>query len=304
MMKTLIFFSLHLSYLFVFFISTHNRQNKNHVHTRQTRVLSIEIRLTLCDYCASPVSPADLENRIPLRKLWTQCQMSSVRVCVCVMCMYMFTERPFMNLRVTRTFRELAGSVLVMQQSVSRWHCGVVSQCCWLCYVGLCFVCSACSQGMTAVDANTLPFLPCWQCTYSNAHKETGPDTTQIIQRSSCLRVYDAGSASKLLQLRGAQAERQTGRRATHAYMHRRRAESRLGTELAYTRRHTPRETWAQPHTHSWNSHLMHTPTEAHVLCMHASVHTDRHTQQWCIDFPQFFDEMSYSDSLPRCYFA
>lgn len=168
-------------------------------------------------------------------------------VCVCVMGMRMLTEHSFMNLRETRTFRDLASSIL--QQSVSRWHCGVVSQCCWLCYVGLCFVCSACSQGMTAVDANTLSFLPCWQCTYSNAHKETGPDTAQIIQCSSSLRVYDAGSASELLQLSGAQAERQTGRRATHAYMQRSRAESRLGTELAYTHRHTPRETWVQTHT-------------------------------------------------------
>lgn len=145
----------------------------------------------------------------------------------------------------------------------------------------------------------------CWQCTYSNAHKETGPDTAQIIQCSSCLRVYDAGSASELLQLSGAQAERQTGRRATHAYMQRSRAESRLGTELAYTHRHTPRETWVQTHTlMKLTSHAHTNRSTCSALCMHAPVHTDRHTQQWCIDFQQFFDEMSYSDSLPRCYFA
>ncbi len=212
-------------------------------------------------------------------------------------------HRAFLCACEHRTFRELAGSILAMHQLVTRWHCGAVSDRCWLCYVGLCFVCSACSQGTTAVDANPLSFLPCSQCMYSNAHKETGPDTAQIIQRSSCLGVCDAGSASELLQLKGAQAERQTGRRTTHAYVQRRRAESRLGMELAFTRGQTPKETRAQTHR-NMNIHILHTPTEAHVLYMYAPVHTDRRTQQWCIDFQQFFDEMSYSDSLPRCYFA
>lgn len=82
--------------------------------------------------------------------------MSSVGICVCVCYGYAHAHRAFFHeFEETRTFTDLASSVLVLQQSVSRWHCGVASQCCWLCYVGLCFVCSACSQGMTAVDANT-----------------------------------------------------------------------------------------------------------------------------------------------------
>lgn len=82
---------------------------------------------------------------------------------------------------------EHSGSCLfVMKQLSTRWHCGVVSACSWLCW--LCFVCSACSQGTTAADANPFFFFPFFfhalQCVYSNAHKERSPDTTQIAQLS------------------------------------------------------------------------------------------------------------------------
>lgn len=59
------------------------------------------------------------------------------------------------------------------------------------------------------------------------------------------------------------------------------------------------RHGYTHTHTHAYEySHPAHTLSEARAC------RSDRRTQQCCIDFLQFFDEMSYSDSLPRCYFA
>lgn len=147
------------------------------------------------------------------------------------------------------------------------------------------FVCSALQARARRLLMQILSFLPCSQCMYSNAHKETGPETAQITQRSSCLRVCEAGAAGELLQLKGAPAERQTGRRTTHACVQRRRAETRLGMKLAYT--HSQRNTgFRQTHTHAYEY--------SHVLYLACA----------CTHRQAFFDEMSYSDSLPRWYFA
>lgn len=112
---------------------------------------------------------------------------------------------------------------------------------------------------------------------------------------------------------------RQKGR-TTHAYIQRWRAKSRLGMGCAvYTLIYTCTRTCMGAHTHFQRSMGTHThvhtctlshkyshapsdtQTDAHT---HARACTRRRTQQCCIDFQQFFDEMSYSDSLPRCYFA
>lgn len=124
---------------------------------------------------------------------------------------------------ITEHSGELAGSALVMHQTVTRWHCGVLPHLCRLCCMGAVLLSAMhCSQGTSAADANPLSFLPRSQRMYSNAHKETGPETAQITQRSSCLRACEARAAGKLLQLKGAPAEKQTGRRMTHACILRR----------------------------------------------------------------------------------
>lgn len=126
-------------------------------------------------------------------------------------------------------------------------------------------------------------FPQCLQSMYSNAHKETGPDTAQIIQHSSCLRVRDAGSGQPVSPIKGS-AGCEAATRGNDAGILG-DAESRLAS------------THSQRDTHILMN--IHTQQKRHMYCT-----CMRPSQQWCIDFLQFFDEMSYSDSLPRCYFA
>lgn len=93
---------------------------------------------------------------------------------------------------------------------------------------------------------------------YSNAHKETGPDTAQIIQHSSCLRVRDAGSGQPVSPIKGS-AGCEAATRGNDAGILG-DAESRLAST------HSQRDT----HTHSYE--YSHTAKEAHVLYMHAPV--------------------------------
>lgn len=162
-----------------------------------------------------------------------------------------------------------------MQLSATRWHCGEAPARCSLRSVGLCLQCRGCKSSFPSLSA-------CRVCTVMPIKRQVQIQI-QIIQHSSCLRVRDAGSGQPVSPIKGS-AGCEAATRGNDAGILG-DAESRLAS------------THSQRDTHTLMN--IHTQQKRHMYCT-----CMRPSQQWCIDFLQFFDEMSYSDSLPRCYFA
>lgn len=156
-----------------------------------------------------------------------------------------------------------------------------------VCSLGLCFCLQCMQPGHDASWCKSiLPFYHILQCGYSNGHKDRSPNKDKIAQ----LKPVSPGLMAQKWDW------------CMHADRGRRTQKSRLQEWDLQTHSDTlPKRQGFSRHAlmniHTQESRRVHLQTHAHQR-------SDRRTQQWCIDFQRFFDEMSYSDSLPRCYFA